>query len=108
MTLQLDKRTRLSVQRASRRSTGLRVRKRKTAHRVDQKPPDAPSERPHDNVLNHSHSMRKGVDGARVRVPSSRAVYAMRWRLPRFAPFGTHLVLTRAVILFGSGGLHVC
>ena len=60
MTLQLDKRTRLSVQRASRRSTGLRVRKRKTAHPVDQNPPDAPSERPHDNVLNHSHSIVAG------------------------------------------------
>ena len=36
------------------------ARKRKTAHRVDQKPPDAPSERPHDNVLSYSHSIVAG------------------------------------------------
>ena len=38
--------------------------------------------------------MRKGVDRVHARVPSPFDVYAMRWRLSRFAFFGTHLVLT--------------
>ena len=51
--------------------------------------------------------MRKGVDGARFLALSSRDVYAMCWRLSRFAPFGTHLVLTGRVIHTRSDGLRV-
>ncbi len=36
-------------------STGLQVHERKTTHLVDHSPPDAPPERPHDNVLSYSH-----------------------------------------------------
>ena len=81
------------VAKANRHFTDLKTHKRKTAHRVDQNPPDVPPERPHDNVLSYSHSMSVGTDGMRPGALWCTCVYVMRQRARCFVSVGTHLVL---------------
>ena len=55
----------------------------------------------------YSHSMSVGVDGVRSAVTSCHSVHIVHSCLPRFAFFGTHLVLTNVTTPTRSDGLHV-
>ena len=62
---------------------------------------------PESESSNHSHSMGVGVGGVHSCTTSCRGIHVARSRRPRFAFFGTHLVLTRCVIPVCSDGLRV-
>ena len=66
------------AQRVNALPASLQVRKRKTAHRVDQNPPDAPPERPHDNVRATPTQSERRRRGGLWWLETLRRIHAVR------------------------------